>query len=656
MTTLPETQAPGRNYDDYKRLRAKLAEAMEHLATSYDGLGAGERASLLRESKKHLASDAFTLMVVGEFKRGKSTLINALLGDDILPAKVAPCTAVITEVKYGEVAKATLHHEDPAIPPLAVPITDLKKYVVIEADDEEEAAGALADSPYAHIEIDYPLSLCRNNVQIIDSPGLNEHRTRTKIALDYLSKSDALVLVLSCQQALSASELAFIDKDLGGRNLRHVFFVWNHCDAIAGSEADQAALRERSAQYLEPRIGTGERVFYLSARDGLVARKAGLDPTASGVPALEGALEKFLATERGRVKLLTPLRMAEAAIREGLAELLPAKESMLGQPLQELQARHEAERPRLEALERQRERTIREIERRRDALISAVQAAYQTFVTDVEPGLQAEVNGIPVNQWEAIVSQRRTQEAVAAQVQTWFEARVASWQHEVLEPLCAQHLRDMEAEVEERAREFVRDVDAVRAALSPELRVNATATASDVAPVDRILSAVGGFFLGGIGAAIEGAGFGFKGLSKGLVIHLGVAIGLMALGFGGSVILPVLAIIGVARSIFEANQLVQKLRDRVVIDVMAELRDKMPRVHREMGLRVTREFDGLTVAMDSAMKIMVDEVVGQVTAILAAKREGEVRLAQEQAALGRVRDELVGISRDLDTIRFEIEA
>ncbi len=61
-------------------------------------------------------------MVLGEFKRGKSTFINALLGEEVLPSSAIPCTAVINEVKWGEQQRAILHFRYPLPKPLAVTV------------------------------------------------------------------------------------------------------------------------------------------------------------------------------------------------------------------------------------------------------------------------------------------------------------------------------------------------------------------------------------------------------------------------------------------------------------------------------------------------------------------------------------------------------
>lgn len=206
-------------YEQFLAQRERLRAAMVATADVAAALGADTRARHLREAAENLLGDAFRLMVAGEFKRGKSTLINALLGEAVLPARVAPCTALITEVKHGD-PRAVLWPIDGG-PPRDVPVARLRDYLVIADEDDPRPP------EWAKMEVFHPRPLLANNVLIIDSPGLNEHHVRNEIALDYLPKADAMILVLSCEQALSASEIAFLEENVRGTGLRHVFFVWN---------------------------------------------------------------------------------------------------------------------------------------------------------------------------------------------------------------------------------------------------------------------------------------------------------------------------------------------------------------------------------------------------------------------------------------------
>jgi hypothetical protein len=647
-----------RGFEAFLATRERLAGCLTEVGTVLGTVGGGgERAKQLGDARGNLLQDAFRLMVVGEFKRGKSTLVNSLLGKDVLPARVAPCTAIITEVRYAEKPHAVLHYNDSAKAPAVVGVDELRKYVVIEDgdDSDDDPSGRISQSPYSLMELHYPLPLCKNNVQIVDSPGLNEHKTRTKVALDFLSKADALVLVLSCQQALSQSELAFIDDQLGGRNLRHVFFIWNHFDAIVDSPDDIDDIRKRSKKYLEPRVGTNARIFYVSARTALVGKKNG-DQAAierSGLLPFETALERFLGTERGRVKLLTPLRMAETAVREAVTELIPRSEAMLAQPLDKLLKAYEEQRPRLEEVERQRERLLRSVERRRDALIREATASYQRFVSDAELGIRAEVAKVDVGTWDAIVSRRSANQQIAQHLQGWLDKRCKEWQDGDLARVFDSHAKDLEADIEAQSRDFLANVDDVRRALAPSVAV--VDGEQDVSNANRVLAAVGGFFVGGIGSAIEGASMGFKGMVEGLALNIVVSAGLIVAGFGLPVVLPVLAAVGIARTVIGTKSTVERMREQVANNLIGELRKNAPDTAARITSQITEEFGKLQSSLDASLRIHIDEVAGQVQSILKEKQQGEAHMRNEQQRLAAARQSLVAAAKQLEAIRNEID-
>lgn len=647
-----------RGFETFLATRERLAVCLTDISSALNGVGGGgERAKQLGDSRENLLQDAFRLMIVGEFKRGKSTLVNAMLGKDVLPARVAPCTAIITEVRYADAPKAVLHFHDKEKAPLTVDVADLRKYVVIEddGDDDDGPDGKIAQSPYALMELHYPLDLCKNNVRIIDSPGLNEHKTRTKVALDFLSRADALVFVLSCQMALAETELSFIDNQLGGRNLHHVFFLWNHFDAIVDSPDDIEDIRKRSRKYLESRIGSSSRIFYVSARSALLGKKNGEAAILekSGLVPFEMALERFLAIDRGRVKLMTPLRMAETAVREAVTELIPRAEAMLAQPLEVLLKAYEEQKPKLEEIEQQRDRMLRSVERRRDALIREATASYQKFISDTEIGLRNEVGNIQISSWEAIASRKKANEAIASHLQSWLEARSRAWQEKDLAQVFDAHAAALEADIEDQAREFLANIAIVRQALAPNLgKVDQEA---DVSNANRVMAAVGGLLIGGLGSAIEGGAMGFKGMAKGLALNVGVAAGLVVMGFGLPVVLPVLAAIGIARVVMGSKSAVDSMKDKVVTGLVGELRNAAPETSSQISARITDEFAKLQAGLDASFRIHIEEVAGQVQAILKEKQLGEAHMKAEQARLAAARQSLIATSKTLEAIRGEID-
>ena len=202
-------------YKDYRNARQKAVDTIAGVEKQLCLLGGNAKAKNLEVSRMRLLSNDFRIIFCGEFKRGKSTLINAMLGDKVLPMKVAPCTGVITEVKFDGMPRVQVHPEVGET--FDAPIEDLRKHTSIVGEDAPETN---------RVEVFYPIDLCENAVTLIDSPGLNEDWRRTQISLQELTKADAAVMVLSCEMALSRSELDFITAQLSERK-SGIFFVWN---------------------------------------------------------------------------------------------------------------------------------------------------------------------------------------------------------------------------------------------------------------------------------------------------------------------------------------------------------------------------------------------------------------------------------------------
>lgn len=102
---------PINSYEDMKEKKSQIMHLLVDLAGIVDNLneiGLSINGTALLDLKKKLENDNFKVLVIGEFKNGKSTFINSLMGEKILPAYSTPCTAVINEVVYGKDKRAVL--------------------------------------------------------------------------------------------------------------------------------------------------------------------------------------------------------------------------------------------------------------------------------------------------------------------------------------------------------------------------------------------------------------------------------------------------------------------------------------------------------------------------------------------------------------------
>ncbi len=366
---------------DHKRVEMSVLTDLEKLREFAQRLELDRSQEMLDEVTGRLKSSRFSLAVVGEFKRGKSTFINALLGKDILPSDLLPCSATLNRVTYGLDPHVQVHFRDGRQERVA--IDQLANYVTkLEPESEEMAATVREAVVY------YPVGYCQNNVDLIDTPGLNDDGAMTDVTLSVLPQVDAAILVVMALSPFSEYERDFLENKLLSADLGRVMFVVSAIDRLNSPEdADKVvnAVRARIKKYVLKRAEEqfekdspelqayltklGEpKVFGLSAYQALQAREKGdaelLQRSRFGD--FERELERFLAQERGALTLQIPLTRALTACGE-VRRALDIKESSLGMRQEEFQSAFEhakSEIDQMRARRRQEEAKIDEASQR----------------------------------------------------------------------------------------------------------------------------------------------------------------------------------------------------------------------------------------------------------------------------------------------------
>jgi GTPase SAR1 family protein len=184
--------------DTYSKIKEDLSNnlvKLENIAISEHV----KTASKLLQIK--LKNDIFSLVVVGQFKRGKTTFINALLGNDLLPTAIIPLTSIITIISYGNELKITAFFENET--KKEIKLEDLLLYITEKHNPKNE-------KKVDHVEITYPFQYLKNGVQIIDTPGIaSVHKHNTKTTYEYLPHADVAIFLLSVDPPLTQAELLF---------------------------------------------------------------------------------------------------------------------------------------------------------------------------------------------------------------------------------------------------------------------------------------------------------------------------------------------------------------------------------------------------------------------------------------------------------------
>jgi GTPase SAR1 family protein len=264
-----------------------------------------------RELTARLAEGRFHLVCVGQFKRGKSTLLNALVDDDVLPAGVVPVTSAVTILRYGPVRGARVRFAsgiEQEIEP-----GDVVAYVS-ESENSENRKGVRA------VEVFLPSALLSEGMCLVDTPGLGSvFAGNAAVTREFVPHVDAALVVLGADPPISGEEMQLVEQV--AQEVEHLVFVLNKADRLCDAERAEAA--RFTEEILSRRLGRAV---------GPVYEVSALERVQRGQPtrdwsALEAAIES-LAHEAGA----DLVAIAEARGLERLAGAL----------LREIAERHDA--------------------------------------------------------------------------------------------------------------------------------------------------------------------------------------------------------------------------------------------------------------------------------------------------------------------------
>ncbi len=281
-----------RAYADRRLELGDMIRAALHLAR---GAGDKQAENRARDLLSRLAADTFQLAVAGQFSRGKTTLMNALLGGPYLPMGALPMTSVITRVRYGSRPKAIVRRRASGLG-AEVPLAQVAGYIA-------QASAIRAEQQVVSVEVEVPAEILRLGFEFIDTPGVGSAiETSTATTRRFLPQADAVIFVTGFDSPLTQAEAGFLAD--AARHAGKLFLILNKRDLVSGQEADAA--REFVQNRLREDLGmSGPRLFPLSALRALEAVVHGDDGqlAASGLPDLHAELREFLTAGKTRLFL-----------------------------------------------------------------------------------------------------------------------------------------------------------------------------------------------------------------------------------------------------------------------------------------------------------------------------------------------------------------
>lgn len=204
-----------------------------------------------------LEDQSITVSVIGQFKRGKSTLVNTILGEDLLPVGLIPVTSAVTIIRYGE--KSVTVHFLNGVNKL-VQFEELPDYI----SEEKNPNNCFGVS---HVTIKTPSPFLKEGLSFVDTPGVGSvHKHNSTAAYSFVKESDAVIFMLSVDSPINEIEVEFLEnaKEYAGK----FYFAVNKIDGISEFELNSyLAYCESNIKKL---MGIDEvKLYPMSARENI---------------------------------------------------------------------------------------------------------------------------------------------------------------------------------------------------------------------------------------------------------------------------------------------------------------------------------------------------------------------------------------------------
>ncbi|MGL5872411.1 MAG: dynamin family protein [Xenococcaceae cyanobacterium] len=654
------TQLERGTFRDYKKKIISLINSLKQLQDFAKKLKLDRCVTSIDEVLYKISTNSFSVAVVGEFKRGKSTFINALVGEEILPADILPCSATVNRVTYGTIPRVKIVFRDGREE--TIEIDKLGEYVTKLTPESEEVAATVKEAI-----VYYPVHYCHNNVDIIDTPGLNDEERMTEVTLSLLPSVDVAIMVVMAQSPFSEYEREFLENNLLSCDLGKIIFVVTGIDRF-----NNPADIDKGLRYIEDRIqkmvmqrakeeyGANSpeyevyqkkigkpRIFGLSAYQALQAKQNGDAQLlkASRFCEFEAELEKFLVVDRGTNFLQVPINRLLASATE-ILKTIELQKNALAMKQEDFQSAYNESIAKLGVL---RERNAEEM-LKIDVAAAKLKKQVQPLVAQLEYKIRTAAQSA-IESIEIKPNELKNKKALSQ--------KLAHHVSDAVQKAAQQQSLKIQSEIENglvkevyRLKEFAKSVISVFRGIETQFNtLDATSRFAKVASGDDLIEALAIFK----GFNQIWSGDSSKLMQDAAVVTVGsvstaLAAGLVATVIGLPVTFPFVVAVGILSiftgftgshlsQLFFAGDRVASLKTSFTQAVLQEIE----RQTQEKSLQATIErqieeiFNALKQRLNSELECLLDDTTFTLTQLGAKRGRHEVLTEHESQELEEMR-------------------
>jgi GTPase SAR1 family protein len=415
--------------------------------------------------EQRIYAQSLKILVTGEQGRGKSTVINALLGHKMLPAYPIPTTALRCEIRSGRHSKAILHYrpspDGSRRQPRIVPDAEFEPLLMADSNQEDSA-------DHEWLEILSPLPSLDSGIEFIDtvapfSVSLYDDDGSQEVLLPDIPSADATLFILGCDSLPTKEESLEIDR-IQYTGQKTIFYLCNRFDLVEPSS--QELVKRRFTTHLSYFTPHPEQSIFFTNAKGALAGRLGGDMeqiTNSNMLSVEAHFFHFLATIPGKEKFLRNVSDLRDVVHMA-SKLLPAKRLLLQSELQELRTRQTQADRKIEQLDKIRQCIFMLMNAIRQPMCTEIRVIATCFYLNVahkiEAWTQEFIPAQPQSMWDIYAGDpgRRLVKELTAFLTEAVQRDFQVWTISVLQATLYNEPRATECQLQCQLHSFVNDI------------------------------------------------------------------------------------------------------------------------------------------------------------------------------------------------------
>jgi len=563
---------------DHKKVLGQLSKLIEKEESCLDKIYSDPQK--IKEKKENLditrkkKGEEFFVLFIGAFSSGKSSMINALIGYELLPTGFLPETAVLGEIHYGEKKEIWLYPKkgmweggDQPFKLTETTTEEIEKYVSLSADDaintmeEEEGCNKKINSKFEKMVIYWPLDILKDGVVFVDSPGINDPYSNDYIVNGYLPKADAIIYVMDSAHAYQGTDREQLET-INGIGRKNIITGYTFYDLIVENNGKKREKLEKVCntliRHMEKHSDLGsEAIHFLDSLEGLRARMEGDEEALrrSGFEGFENYLERYLVEGKGKDQVknmaTTVVRQAEIMMKD--ADRL---NSAADQDEKELGKRADDAESQLSIVRSNSFNTGRNYRNHLQNYIPKAETMVRDFVKELPQQIdlegfepETELPSGPRKLWPfgengANKRAKAIQEECQHEMERRMNAALTKWSNDTLGTYMKDAVQESVKAIRPDLEQIARDLDDITTHVSGEVKMG-DGTWSNIAMGLAYSVLTGDWFTGGM-SAIYGKGV----MAKGIAAQFGTGLLMGALmALGAPITLPMVVVGGIAASI-----------------------------------------------------------------------------------------------------------